>query len=166
MRSASKKEAFRGMAVMAALVLILASCNRSSPTEPKLVVSTSWSVTRTVTSVSDTDVCMYAPVPGQSEQGAFELQRSGDSVSFLFPFDINGDLVDYTGTVTGTAFTARHPEERYGPGSSCVSYRSTYTLSGRFSEDGSHLAASEVWTWTLDSGQVKTFTFEWSASRG
>ena len=164
MRSSKKKEAFRELAVMAASVLILASCNRSSPTEPKLMVSTSWSVTRTVTSVSGPDICLPGiPLRGQSEQGVFELRRRGDFAAFIF-FDTESSFSNYTGTMAGTVFTASRAEGYIC--CNCVNFNATSNLSGRFSEDGSHLTASEVWTWTLDSGQVKTFTFEWSANRG
>lgn len=172
MRSSEKNVHFQGLAAAAAAGLLLVGCNESSPTAPPMptpappVVSTStaWSVTQTVTSVSGPDICLLGlPVPGQSEQGEFELRKSGDSVSFIFPFDINSYFLSYTGTATGMTFTASFPGDR--PGGLCVSYRATYTLSGRFSEDGSSLTATEVWTWTLDSGQAKTFTFEWSARR-
>jgi len=39
------------------------------------------------------------------------------------------------------------------------------SLSGSFSVDGNHLNATEVWSLTLDSGEMVTTTFRWSASR-
>ena len=80
-------------------------------------------------------------------QTAFELQRSGNTVSFVFPDPI--DWESYSATVNGSNFTATNPTVE----------------SGSFSEDGNHLTASEVWTLTLDSGEAVTTTFRWTANR-
>jgi len=171
MRSSKRITLLRGLAVIAVAASLLVGCNNSSPTEPKAVAATPappvvnavWSVTQKVVSVSGPENCLQGlPVPGQSYQGVFQLRKSGDSIAFIFPFDIDSFFIDYAGTVAETAFTASYPGY-FAP--SCVNYRATQSLSGRFSEDGSHLTANEVWNWTFDSGEVKTFTFEWSASR-
>lgn len=167
---------FGGVTATAMTALLLAGCNESSPTEPKLVAPTPsasaptptppppeiWSLTSQVTGATG-GFCIYLPDVGSVFRTTFVLQRSGNSVSFLMtdPIDWEG----YTATLTGLNFTATIPAFDSGAGM-CTHYRQLESLSGSFSEDSRHLSATEVWSFALDSGEVVTRTFHWSASRG
>lgn len=173
MQPSKKLTLFRGPAAMAVAVLLLAGCKDSPLTAPKLVATPTppdiWN--NTVEGIAVTtgpDNCFGSDgggFVGQVHQTTFELRRTGDSVVFvpLGPDALN-DAPTYTGTVNGTNFTAASPawETTFQP---CGHFRYTGSLSGRFSEDRTHLTATEVWTYTFDSGQVWTMTFSWSASR-
>ena len=170
MRSFQKNSISRGLAVMAVAASLLVGCNDSSPTEPKVVAAPTpappvvsiWD--NTVQRITAYDNCLGGNgggTVGQAFQTQFELRKTGDSVVF-YPTYI--EYSAYTGTVNGGNFIATSPAEDGGL-SPCGHNRLTGSLSGRFSEDGNHLTATEVMSYTFDSGQVSTITYSWSASR-
>ncbi|HSB63087.1 MAG TPA: hypothetical protein VLJ18_02930 [Thermoanaerobaculia bacterium] len=170
MRSSKKNVSSRILPALAAMALLLAGCNDSSPTEPKLAgVPTPtpasqgiWSLAAQVTAATG-GFCVYLPTVGSVLRTTFVVHRSGSSVSFLMADPM--DWTSYTATSNGANFTASIAA--FDSGSSmCTHYRQMQSLSGSFSEDGNHLSATEVWSFTLDSGEVVTRTFSWSANRG
>lgn len=168
MRSPRKNVLFPGLAAVAA-ALILASCDDSaSPTAPKVVAtpnpSSFWNNTvQEIARTTGPGNCLGGSGDGQVSQTSFELRRTGDSVVFVPPDPI--DFPTYTGTVNGANFTATSPADDGGSFPPCGHNRFTGSLSGRFSEDGNRLTATEVWSYTFDSGTVWTITISWSASR-
>jgi streptogramin lyase len=130
-------------------------------TSPTPSGGNSWNLTVQVIAANGPGICLYRPSMGMVFHTTFELRRSGNSVSFVFEDPI--DWESYTATVNGANFTATSPTVDSG-GGMCVHYKQTSSLSGSFSADGNHLTATEVWSLTLDSGEVVTTTFRWSAS--
>jgi hypothetical protein len=168
----AKRGTFRCLTALAITIPLLSGCNDSSPTAPKLVavaptpappaVRSAWILTDEVIGASGPKICLYRPSVGMVFQTTFELQRSGNSVSFVFPDPI--DWESYTATVNGANFTATNPTVGSGTGM-CIDYLQASSLSGSFSQDGNHLTATEVWSLTLYSGEVVTTTFRWTANR-
>jgi hypothetical protein len=160
------------LTALAVAAPLLVGCNDSSPTAPKLVTNPTptpapagrnpWKLTDQVIAATGPGTCLYRPSVGMSFSTTFELVKSGNSVRFAMedPFDWES----YTATVNGTNFTATNPAIDSGSGM-CVHYRQTTSLSGSFSEDGNQLTATEIWSLTLDSGEVVMTTFRWTASR-
>jgi hypothetical protein len=171
MRSSEKNVSSRILPALAATALLLAGCNHSSPTEPGLAgVPTptpspasqgTWSLTAQVTAATG-GFCLHLPTVGDVFHTTFVVERSGKSVSFLMADPM--DWASYTATSNGLNFTASIAGDS---GSfMCAHYRQMQSLSGSFSEDGNHLSATEVSSFTLDSGEVVTRTLFWTADRG
>jgi hypothetical protein len=160
------------LAIIAAAVCLLFGCNdspgptapvhRLSPSPTPLASTTeSWDLTDEVTGNSGESFCIVTPGVGVSLHTTFELLRSGNSISFVMPDQV--DWESYTGTVNGSTFSATSPSAGSGMGM-CTHYLQTSSLSGSFSEDGRTLTATEVWLFLFDTGQ-RTITFHWSARR-
>jgi len=168
----------QGLSVVAAAVLLLAGCFKSSsPTEPKVTATPTQTPTATATPTpsaagtiwantiqvvsSNPNNCVSRPV-GEVGHTTFELQKNGSSI-VVIPSDIF-DFPTYRGTVSGTDFSATSPLDDLTllP---CGHGHFSSSLSGRLSTDGNHLTATEVWTYTFDSGTVATITFSWTANR-
>jgi hypothetical protein len=78
------------------------------------------------------------------------------------PKDVT-DFNGYTGTLTGTSFSAvNNPVDT---SSNLCHYVERTSLSGSFSPDFTRFTGTETWTDTLDSGQVTTVTLQFSAVR-
>jgi len=115
-----------------------------------------------VTANTGPDFCLYTPAVGLVFETTYELRRSADAISFLHLEDPI-DWSEYTATLNGAAFTGT---TTFGSGGGmCAHYREVDSFSGGFTADGSHFTATEIWSLTPDSGQVKTVTFHWSGSR-
>ena len=124
--------------------------------------TTTWDFVLQVTAVAGPDFCIWTPSVGTVFETTYVLQRNADSISFLHPQDPI-DWSEYTATLDGANVSATIT---YASGAGmCAHYLETNSFSGSFSADGSHLIATETWSFTLDSGQVKTVTFHWSGSR-
>ena len=170
MQSSERNSLFRGLAVVAVAALLLPGCNESSPTEPKTATPTPvptpifWDNTvHLIAKTTGPDNCLgEGGNVGQVFQTTFALVRTGNVVTFIPPDPV--DDYTYSGTVDGANFTATSGtvDAKFLP---CGHGRFVPTLSGRFSEDGSHLTATEVLSSTFDSGQVWAYTYTWSASR-
>ncbi len=75
------------------------------------------------------------------------------------------DHVDYVGTLTGREFAL---STRWDGGPPCAGRTVTYftgSVTGRFSEDGRAITASEIWSYTLASGEKFDMHFDWDAAR-
>jgi hypothetical protein len=166
----AKKQIFRSLAVLAIAAVLLAGCNDSSPTAPRLnptpppAERNIWNLTVEVIGATGPDICFHRPIAfvGTVFHTTFTLLRNGNSVTFVPPDPIDSDT--YTGTVNGANFTATSPSGR-GGNEMCGYGSQGFSLSGSFSEDGNQLIATEVWLLTLGSGEAVTSTFRWSASR-
>ncbi|HUR41803.1 MAG TPA: hypothetical protein VM240_11635 [Verrucomicrobiae bacterium] len=98
-----------------------------------------------------------------------EVTRTGDVVAF--DYDVRNypsDNVRHTGTAEGNQFTARSVSwpTRFPTCSDGTPLTGTFDakVTGRFSDDGAHLTAKEVWTYHFSSGDV-TFLIDWSADQ-
>lgn len=172
MRSSGKGRSERGLALLAVAALCLHGCTDSSPTEPNSsssmpsnptpapVAAGTWNLTATVSAASGS-FCIHLPAVGSTSQTTFTLSKNGDSLSFLMadPFDWE----PYTAKLAGLNFTASAAVDS-GMGM-CSQYRQVQSLTGNFSADGNQLTATETWTFTLDTGEMVTRTFTWSARK-
>jgi len=169
-------------AAFASVALLLACKDSVSPTQPKFVATpapmqppsatptptptpassevSQWDLTDQVVADAGPDFCIWTAKLGMVFHGTYTIRRTGNSLSFT-PADIV-DWESYTATLQGASFTASNPpiEE-----TDCAHYWQSSSLSGSFSPDGRRLTATEIWSFTPDSGQVKTVTFQWSAVR-
>jgi hypothetical protein len=124
--------------------------------------SDSWDVSIRVAAVTGPDFCIWTPSVGTAFNGAYEVVRSGNSVSFI-PYDPIG-WPSFTAKMDGANFGVANEPFDSGQGM-CVHYLQATSFSGSFSTDGSHFTATQTDSFTLDSGQVKTVTFFWFGSR-
>ncbi len=107
--------------------------------------------------------CLRGPAVGAGRSWDLAVARSGSAaVGFAYG---SGDPLDdfpvYLGTQQEGEFTARSSPIPTGfP--ECGEGTFEGRLAGRFSEDGRHLEATEVWSYSFQSG-VGELTFTWSA---
>ena len=76
------------------------------------------------------------------------------------------DHVDYAGELNGREFAMTAGWDGGPPcrtGARVARFDGAVT--GRFSEDGRGIAAKEVWTYSLSSGETFNMHFDWSAER-
>jgi hypothetical protein len=96
-----------------------------------------------------------------------QVTRSGATIT------LNGDFFDvnYTGTLSGSEFSAGGNNPLEGGGRPCVDGSSfqqmpgASKLSGRFSADDQQLTGTEVNSYVLTSGEPVTYTWAWEATR-
>jgi hypothetical protein len=119
-----------------------------------------WELTDEVVGDSGPDFCIHTPKVGMTFQGTYTIFRQGNALSIV-PEDIV-DWNSYQATLQGSNFTASNPPLAEND---CAHYLQSSSLSGSFSADLTRLTATETWSFQLDSGQVKTLTFRWSAVR-
>jgi hypothetical protein len=95
------------------------------------------------------------------------VTRSGETIA------LNGDFFDvnFTGTFSGSEFSAKGNNPLGGGGRPCADGSSfqqlpgASNLSGRFSADDQRLTGSEVNSYVLTSGEPVTYTWAWEATR-
>jgi hypothetical protein len=121
-----------------------------------------WTITIRTTGVAGPAFCIYTPPVGSVFTTTYGLDLRGDFVVFVPPDPI--DWESYTATLDGLNFTAVNPPVGSGAGM-CAHYMQASSLSGSFSPDRSSFTATEIWSFTLDSGEVKTVTFLWNGVR-
>ena len=135
-----------------------------SPTPAAASHTNTWDLTSRVVGDSGPDFCIHTATVGSVYHGTYTILRNGSTVSFT-PADFI-DWESYNGTLQDTTFTASNAPVEFGPANGmCAHYFQASTLNGTFSPDGNNLTATETWSFRLDSGQVKTLTFQWSAIR-
>jgi hypothetical protein len=133
-----------------------------TPTPPVSFAGSQWDLSSQVVGDTGPDFCIWTAKVGMVFHGTYTITRNGNSVSFV-PADIV-DWESYQATIQGASFAASH-QSFEGSQYFCTRYGQSASLSGSFSPDGNRLTATEIWTFTPDSGQVKTVTFQWSATR-
>ncbi len=132
-----------------------------------------WDLTTVLTAVTGPDNCftqqqLRGGIP-RSIAWQLEVTRTGNAVTF--DYDVRNypsDNVRQTGTVDGNAFTARSvPWPISFPpcaDGTVLSGSFDASVTGRFSDDGTHLTAKELWSYRFSSGEI-TFFIEWSADQ-
>ena len=124
--------------------------------------TSSWDVVLNVTANDGSPFCIYTPDVGRTFETTYQIQRGGDSVSFLHPSDpIDWD--EFTAKLSGGNFAAVVSSS--AGADFCTPFNETYSFSGRFSADGLHFTATETWLFTFGSGQSRAVTFLWSGTR-
>lgn len=167
-----------------AVALTLAGCGGSSPNTPSPPptptptpsptpnLQTNWLVTQRFGSVSGPDNCWVNEqrarlTPLVFSQLPMAVTRAESSIT------VKGDFfaVNYTGTTSGSEFSATGDKPLEGGGGSCQSGIGFFpqlpgvsTLTGRFSSD-TEMTASEVNTYPLAAGGTVAYTWEWRATR-
>jgi len=132
-----------------------------TPSAPSVVGQ--WALTSQVVGDTGPDFCIWTAKVGMVFHGFYTISQNGSSLS-LVPAD-TVDWESYRATLQGTSFAATNPTLGGSSQYSCTNYGQSSSLSGSFSPDGSRLTATEIWTFTPDSGHVKTVTFQWTATR-
>jgi hypothetical protein len=167
-------------------VVVLAGCESRSPVSPvgtivaAAVTSTvktapvwNWNLTTVETAVTGPDNCF---TQGQYRNGIprsiswqLEVTRTGNAVTF--DYDVRNYPTDddlETGTVDGSEFTANSVTSPifFPPCSDGTVLSGTFdaTVTGRFSDDGRHLTAHEVWAYHFTAGEI-TLLLDWSADQ-
>ena len=123
-----------------------------------------WSLEETMLSVTNGEMCGWNGRVGALVSWPLTVRRTGTVVQFVY-----GDVVDQlelVGSVEGEAFTASGSAPIHVP---CLGQGRDYILEsnveGRFSANGSALAAKATLTYRLASGEAIVFTFDWVATR-
>ena len=129
-----------------------------SPTTP----SGAWSVTIQTIRDDGPDFCIRLPAVGSVFKADYGVEFSGETVSLMGPDPI--DWSSYTATLNGLSFAAVILPWESG-GGMCTHYVQREAITGTFSADKSSFSATETWSFTVDSGQVKTITFSWTGAR-
>jgi len=162
------------------VALSLAACGGSSPSSPTPTTpsptatpgtSTNWNVTQRFGSVTGPDNCWVNEQRARWSSAVFPnlpmtVTRSDASVTF------KGDFfqVNFTGTMSGSEFSAAGDKALDGGGGGCQNGTSSPQLPGvsrlvgRFSSD-TEMSAAEVNTYPLAAGGTVTYTWEWQATR-
>jgi hypothetical protein len=132
-----------------------------------------WNLTTVLTDVTGPDNCfrqqqIRAGIP-RSISWQLEVTRTGNVVTF--DYDVRNypsDNVRETGTVNGTEFTARSVSWQTSfptcPDGTVLSGTFDASVTGRFSDDGRHLTAREIWAYHFSSGEM-ALLLDWSADQ-
>jgi hypothetical protein len=179
-----------GIAVFA-LNMGLAGCAGPSSTIPTAPTSTSssaapapapgqipgerWNLTVVFRSVSGSPaacVSKYSEYLGLSYDWLMAIQHSGEAMVLIYDVgNVADGLTQYAGTAVGREFTATRATGNgngriFCSGGQTFDARSDSSqVSGRFSDDGRTLTATEVGSYRLTSGETLTFRSDWTASR-
>jgi hypothetical protein len=142
---------------------------------PAQIPGERWSLTVVFKSVSGSPaacVSKYSEHLGQSYDWLMAIQRSGESMALVYDVgDVAEGLTQYAGTAVGKDFTAARATGNgnlriFCSGEQTFDARSEPSqVSGRFSDDGRVLTATEVGSIRLMSGETFTFRSDWTGSR-
>jgi hypothetical protein len=142
---------------------------------PAQIPGERWNLTVVFRSVSGSPaacVSRYSEYLRLSYDWLMAIQRSGESMVLIYDVGNVGEgLTQYTGTAVGKEFTAARATGNgngriFCSGGQTFDARSDSSqVSGRFSDDGRTLTATEVGSYHLTSGETLTFQFDWTASR-
>jgi hypothetical protein len=139
-----------------------------APRIPGGLAGEEWKLTTRIVDVTGPNACRGGLVVGSTNDWWMLVSRSGTAVTFLY--DIRNYPTDHTlyvGSGNGLDFTAISNDytQVHPCGSVSFEWRST-NVSGRFSEDGGSLTATEVWSYTnTATGDTFSFSYSWVASR-
>jgi len=114
------------------------------------------------TAVSGPPFCIFTPPVGAVFEATYWVERKGDIVNFTPPDPIDWD--SFTAKINGLDFAATNPTVGSAVGM-CTHYLQGSSLSGSFAPDNNSFTAVEAWSFTLDSGEVKTVMFAWTGTR-
>ncbi len=110
------------------------------------------------------DFCIFTARVGMTFTGDYTVTSNGTRVS-LTPAD-PVDWESYTGMFDGMHFDATNLPVEFGPNMGmCAHYLQASRISGTFAPDNNSFTATETWSFTLDSGLLKTVTFSWVGTR-
>lgn len=101
---------------------------------------------------------------GRSSIWRLLVDRSTETVRLLY--DIHNyptDHIDYLGPLNGHEFAISTSWAMTRPCANGKVERFTGSVTGRFSEDGPAITASEVWSYELASGEAFNMYFDWDA---
>ncbi len=142
---------------------------------PAQIPGERWSLTVVFKSVSGSPaacVSSYSEYLGLSYDWLMAIQHSGESMVLIYDIDhVAEGLTQYAGAVVGQEFTAARATGNgngrvFCSGGRTFDARSASSqVSGRFSDDGRTLTATEVGSYRLTSGETLTFRSDWIASR-
>ena len=142
---------------------------------PAQIPGERWSLTVVFKSVSGSPaacVSKYSEYLGVSYDWLMAIERSGESMALIYDVGDDADgLTQYAGTAVGKEFTAARATGNgnlriFCSGGQTFDARSEPSqVSGRFSDDGRVLTATEVGSIRLTSGETFTFRSDWTASR-
>ena len=138
----------------------------ASPPTPDLLAlhDETWRLTAVLTAVTG-EACSGAPPIGTTHTGQMAGARSSTAVRFLYwVSNYPSDDVRYTGSLHGDEFHAESGP--HSVGFPRCEGRGTFEgrVSGRFSNDGRHLEATETWSYRFPLSEFQ-FTISWSADR-
>jgi hypothetical protein len=137
-----------------------------TPTLPTVPIEI-WDLTTVETAVTGPDNCftqqqLAAGIP-RSGSWALAVTRRGNVVTFEYAPDLQE-----TGPLEANQFTAQSASARMSspscPDGTVLSGTFDATVTGRFSDDGTHLTAKETWVYRFRSGEI-TLSMDWSADR-
>lgn len=158
-----------------AVALVLSGCTKDqsrSPTAPTLVApppapSGPWSLTKIFTSITGPDICFVQNSRrnvGIQSTWSLSITRSATTVSFLVDDDI---FLELMGTVEGGDFAARSVSQpiNFPACPDGTELRGTFetSLTGRFSEDGRRVTATETRSYHFSVGEVRSVS-DWKGS--
>jgi hypothetical protein len=142
---------------------------------PAQIPGERWSLTVVFKSVSGSPaacVSSYSQYLGLSYDWLMAIQRSGESMVLIYDVGNVGEgLTQYAGTAVEKQFTAARATGNgngriFCSGGQTFDVRSDSSqVSGRFSDDGRTLTATEVGSYRLTSGETLTFRSDWTAAR-
>ena len=142
---------------------------------PAQIPGERWNLTVVFRSVSGSPaacVSSYSEYVRLSYDWLMAIQRSGESMVLIYDVGNVGEgLTQYAGTAVGKEFTAARATGNgngriFCSGGQTFDARSDSSqVSGRFSDDGRTLTATEVGSYRLASGETLTFRSDWTASR-
>ena len=145
----------------------------SVPVEPPSPETTltgeQWRLTATLKDFTGPEDCSnYAQLLGQPEEWSMTIERLGDSIRLDTSGAAAPDVhILWNGTVVSTDFTATTTQA--AAAKVCALNRdslgSEWRVSGRFSDDGDTLTATEVGSFQLTTGEPLVFLGEWTARR-
>jgi hypothetical protein len=142
----------------------------SSPVPDPSPAGERWNLTTTFRSFTGPQACVatYTPYLGQSDDWSMAIQRSGESIHIVVSDPDDPSIrLEYDGTVGFDVFTAaaKNPLGGRVCGGSEVSTGAEGHVSGHFSESGHALAAQEVGSAQLTSGETLVSYRDWIATQ-
>jgi hypothetical protein len=166
------------------LIQLLTACDKPSPvapgrpapsppapTNPPALNGEKWDLTTTMTSIDGRTKCGAVVGAPFTDHSLLTIERSGDSMRLIVSDLRNpGDAYEYLATVTGTDFSGHGTATPSGYFRCGQSDRDTVVgvedrLAGRFSADGTTLTADDELVDQLESGNVVTYHFAWTATK-
>jgi hypothetical protein len=168
--------------LLAILVVMTIACgDHHSATNPPLIPSApsavlestpageQWNLTTTLRDFAGPDACsIYTDYVGEPEDWLMTVARSGGSIHLdISLLDDPSVHIEYDGTVVSGVLSAAARQSLQGRvcRGSRVSLGAELRLSGLFSEDGHALAAQEVTSSQLSSGETLVFHSDWNATQ-